>query len=341
MDRQQTKSFRLPEEIVNSFRGTDVLITGGQGYIGSALAQTLANIDCNLTLLDKSRVNAWMPQEGCAHISTLQGDISMLETWETVLPGMKYVFHLAALEYDRTEYQIQRDLEVNALPVLHLLEACRKHSLSPLIIFTSSANIFGRVEKCPVDEHMRDNPPSLWSIHKLIAENYLRLYTQQFGIPSVVLRLANVYGPPVRHEVISRVILNKMILRALSGETLTLFDNQNCLRDYIFLQDVINALLRAGTSGEQIHQNPFYIIGSGEGKTFAEVWRLIADKVKKRTGKDVPIRVDSSVPIEPIDCRDFVADTTRFRQVTGWVPQVYLEEGIERTLEAVLQANGR
>lgn len=313
-----------------------VLISGGRGYIGSALTQSFVDLNCKLILLDHSADIMWMPQRRRAEVSLLHGDVSSRKTWEFALPGVDYIFHLAALEYHRSNYDIMRDLQVNALSVLHLLDVCRTNEFRPKIIFSSSANIFGFVDAWPVNEKNRDNPPSLWSVHKLLAENYLRVYAQQHGIKSVVLRLANVYGPSVQQDTMTHVVINKMIAKALAGEPLIMYANQNCMRDYVFLEDVAKAFLYAGVEERLLSNGHFYVIGSEEGKTIAEVWQLIADEIKARTGKDVPIEFDSSVKIEPLDMRNFVADTTLFRQATGWKPQVLIEKGIELTIDALM-----
>lgn len=326
---------------LNAYRGRTILITGGRGYIGSALSQSLAEINCRLILLDQSPAEIWRPEGQRAEVVLLNGDVSATQFWEDALSGVDYVFHLAAKEYFyRSEYNPEQDLRFNALPILRLLEACRMQTFRPQIVFASSANLFGLVDALPVNEDKRDNPLTIWAVHKLAAEQYLRLYAQQFGIQSITLRLANVYGPTARWSAMDRVIINKVIAMALNGETLATYVNQNCVRDYVFLDDVVSALLLAG-----IHcgstRNLIYVLGSGEGKSIADVWQLIADCVKFCVGKNVPIRSDDSVKIEPLEMRNFVADTQRFHNTTGWKPQTKLTQGIDFTVRAFLSKSGR
>jgi len=320
----------------DAYSGKCVLISGGRGYLGSALAQSLADVDCKVLLLDQSTNTNWMPECRRAEFSIFHGDVATRETWASVLPGVDYLFHLAALEYDRTSYDIKRDLQVNAMSVLNCLEVCRDNDLHLKIIFSSSANIFGQVDALPVNESCRDNPPSLWSVHKLMAENYLRYYAQAYGIKSVVLRLSNVYGPTARQEIITRMVLNKMIGKALAGEVLTLYSNhQENFRDFVYIDDVIQAFLLAGTARSIPSVGTSYVIGSEEGKTFADLSRLIADKVKSCTGREVAFEYDVSTKLEPMDKRDFVADSGLFRRLTGWVPRVSIEKGIQLTIDAM------
>lgn len=331
----------IPDKIPDAYRGRTILITGGRGYIGSALTQSLAEIQCKLILFDQLPIEAWRPKSPVAEVVLRKGDVSAAQFWNKALPGVDYVFHLAAKEYSyRSEYDPEQDFQFNALPILRLLEVCRLKTYRPKIVFASSANLFGLVDTLPVNEDTRDNPLTMWAVHKLTAENYLRLYAGQFGIQSIALRLANVYGPTVRRAAMNRVVINKVIAMALKGETLVTYANQGCVRDYVFLQDVVGAFLLAGACCGST-QNPFYVIGSGEGKSIADVWQLISDCVKPHVGKNVPIRLDDSVKIESLELRNFVADTKCFQKATGWKSRTGLRQGIDISVRDFLSKSVR
>lgn len=322
--------------ILEAYQGRTILITGGRGYIGSALSQSFADMNCRLILLDHSAENAWRPEHVKAEVLILNGDVSVRKTWSAALSGVDYVFHLAAKEHlYRSEYDPEKDLQSNALPILHLLEVCRAQNYRPKVVFASSANLFGYVDKLPVDEDNLDDPLTMWAVHKLTAEHYLQLYSQQFDIKSISLRLANVYGPTARWSVTTRVVINKVIAKALDGESLITYANKSCVRDYVFLKDVVEAFLLAGAYCGS-NKSPFYVIGSGEGATISDVWDLIADSARSHTGKNVSVRFDDTVDIEPVELRNFVADTSRFQDATGWKPKTGLTEGINFTVRAFL-----
>jgi nucleoside-diphosphate-sugar epimerase len=334
-------SASIKNSILDAYQGRTILITGGRGYIGSALTQSLSDINCKLLLLDQKPEDAWMPEHKNAKVLVFNGDVSEKETWNSVLPGVDYVFHLASKEYFyRSEYDPERDLQCNALSILHLLEACRKKNYRPKIVFASSANLFGLIDMLPVSEDNLDDPLTIWSVHKLSAEHYLRLYSQQFGINSISLRLANVYGPTARMSVMTRVVINKVIARAIGGEALITYVNRKCVRDYVFLEDVVQAFLLAGAN-HLSNKKHFYVIGSGEGETIANVWQLIANSVMSHTGKNIPIRFEESVKIEPLELRNFVADTDLFERATGWKPRTTLSQGIDITVRTFLSESGR
>jgi nucleoside-diphosphate-sugar epimerase len=331
----------IPKKVLDAYQGRTILITGGRGYIGSALTQSLAEINCKLILFDQSPADAWRPEDHTAEVILRRGDVSARRFWDDAIAGVDYIFHLAAKEYFyRSEYDPERDFRFNALPILRLLEVCRLQTYRPKIVFASSANLFGLVNTLPVKEDTHDNPLTMWAVHKLAAENYLRLYAQLFGIQSIVLRLANVYGPTVRWSVYDRVVINKMIAKALYGEDLVTYANRRCVRDYVFLDDVVLAFMLAGVDCGST-PSPIYVIGSGDGNSIADVWQMIADCVKAHNGKNVAIRFDDSLMIEPLELRNFVADTERFQNATGWKPQTGLAQGIEITVRTILSMLGR
>jgi UDP-glucose 4-epimerase len=325
-----------PTPILDAYRGRTILVAGGRGYIGSALTQALSQVHCKLILLDQSSGEVWRPTGQEAEVVLLHGDVSEKKSWEAALPDVDCVFHLAAREYHyRSEYDPEQDLRFNALPNLHLLEVCRSKNYRPNIIFASSANLFGAAAALPVNEDAHDNPLTLWATHKITAEHYLRLYAHKFGIPSVTLRLANAYGPTARYAVMTRMVINKVIAKALAGEGLTTYSNQGCTRDFVYLDDVVQAFLLAGTSCAS-DKSPMYVIGSGKGKAIEDVWQLIAQTIRVHTGKEVLIGHDDSVEIEPVEFRNFTADATRFQNTTGWTPKTELTQGIDKTVRAFL-----
>lgn len=341
MDIFKNTPTTISSTILDAYHGRTILITGGRGYIGSALSQFLSDVSCKLILLDQSPGDAWKPDGQKAELLMLSGDVSEQKTWEVALPDVDYVFHLAAKEYFyRSDYDPELDLKNNAMPILRLLEVCRTQKYRPKIVFASSANLFGLADSLPVNEDNRDDPLTVWAVHKLAAERYFRIYAQQFGIKSITLRLTNVYGPTARCSVMTRVVVNKVIAQALDGGELITYTNQDYVRDYVFLEDIVQAFLLAGAYCWST-KSLMFVIGSGEGKTIADTWHLIADNVRSHVCKNVPIRFDESVEIEPIELRNFVADTTRFQETTGWKPQTGLTHGIDITVRALLSKSRR
>jgi nucleoside-diphosphate-sugar epimerase len=148
--------------------------------------------------------------------------------------------------------------------------------------------------------------------------------------------LSNVYGPGARVRNADRDVLNRMIRAAVHGEALTIYGTGEYLRDYLFVEDVIDAFLMASAQPEQISAR-HYVIGSGRGTTVRQAVELIAARVESLTGRRVPVNTAEPItPLTAIERRHFVADPSRFSAATGWRPACSLADGIDRTIEACL-----
>lgn len=321
----------MPSSVITTpYREKRILLTGAHGYIGSALALRLASEEVELVLIDSVDARKPVGQNVRAVVATVSGDVTDESVWDAVLPAADYVFHLAAVEEQYSPHIVERDLRVNALSVHTLLSSCQRQRVAPVVVLASSSNIYGTVERLPVDEDAPDDPQRIWSAHKLLAEQYLKILGGEYCIPSVVLRLANVYGPTADKNLADRVVLNKVIRRALSGHPLEVFANKDCIRDFVFLDDVVDAFVLAGAVAAQGWRR--YVIGSGEGKRIEEIWRMIAERIEHFTGRAVELLVNEQVRLRPDEMRHFVANSGRFRDATGWQARIFLQEGIDRTI---------
>lgn len=323
-------------EYTRPYAGKSVLISGAGGYIGSAIVAALSRAECRLVLFCRAHNELTLPERGSARLRVVEADLSHPEAWGDEPAKADVIFHLAALEHKHgSASEPLLDLAVNAGSVLSLLETCRRLGVAPGIILASSSNLVGVPEQLPVDERVPDNPLNLYAIHKLAAERYLDYYRRAFGIPSAALRLVNVYGPVPAPGVSERVVVNRIIRKALEGEALTLFKNHACTRDFLFVDDAVRAFLAAGARvGEDTER--YYVIGTGEGVTIGEMVHRIALRASLRIGHDVPVLLDEEVRIEAVEWRNLVADSSRFRRATGWRPSVSLTEGVDRTIEEFL-----
>jgi len=247
------------------------------------------------------------------------------------------VFHLAAYEQQKgTSFNPHLDKEVNVSSVRFLLEVCVQRHLSPLVVFASTSNSVGAPEKQPVNESFPDEPLTTFAKSKLSAEHHLRSYTADFRIPTIILRLANVYGPSSNIPVTKRGVLNLMMLKAIQGEPLSLFANQSCIRDFVYIDDVVSAFLTAGKS-RTFAKGQRYLIGSGESVSIRSAVDMIVKKVSRLTGVTPRIRFNLEEKLNAVELRNFTADTTQFQSATGWTSRTSLSEGMDKTLYWMMQ----
>ena len=317
-----------------AYSGKRVLLTGGTGYIGSGLLRSLQDLGCEITLL--VREDAPVDQRvtfGGAHVRLLAENISARNTWAVGLEGAEFVFHLAAqTSAYRARADPLGDLNINVVPVLHMLEACSAQNSSARIVFAGTVTQVGLTERVPVSDTQPDRPITIYDIHKLAVEGYLRVFAEQGPVKTATLRLANVYGPGPATKEADRGVLNQMIRKAMRREPLTVYGAGDGVRDYVFIDDVVSAFLFAGAWIGALNGGS-YVIGSGVGTRLVDAAHLVVDRVERLTGFRAPVRhvppPDRQLSIER---RSFVADTTRFCSSTGWAPHVALAEGIDRTI---------
>ena len=324
----------LSEEVLACYRSKRVLISGGNGYLATNLIGMLREVDCTIIRLVRDRKEDSLTNEG-ERLIDVTGDVQLRSTWERALVDVDVVYHLAAqTSVYKANQEPSADLKANVLPMLHLLETCRDRGLRPVVLFSGTTTQAGIPTRLTVDETHPDNPVTIYDLHKLMAENFLKYYANQEIVLGASLRLTNVYGPGPKSSSADRGVLNTMIHRALQGEALTVYGHGDYLRDYVYVKDVARAFLMAGANIDRANGQHF-VIGSGQGNTIAEAFNLVADRVAMRTGLRVQVKhVQPPDRQSSIESRNFVADSKLFTQATGWRPNYSLPEGIDRTIEA-------
>ena len=216
------------------------------------------------------------------------------------------------------------DMDVNAFSTLNLVEACRKSNPHARIVFTSTRQVYGRVDRLPVNENYPACPVDVNGINKLAAERYLILYHQVYGIWATVLRLSNTYGPRQKIGDARQGVAALFIHRTLHGQCLMLYDGRQ-LRDFNYVDDVVRALLLAASHGQC--GGRVFNLGGSRRHSLAEFAGVLSKLC------DCPVKI---VPFPPhqksIEIGDYLGDFTRFRKVTGWHPHYGLDEGLARTI---------
>ncbi len=319
------------------YRGKRLLVTGASGFLATNLVAALKNVDCHIRRL--SRPGSLLTgMQGAAGIEDMIGDIADSKTWERALEGIDIIFHFAAQTSVYAANEDPRaDLMANVVPMIEMLDVCRKRNLRPTVLFAGTVTEAGIPSRLPVDESHPDNPVTIYDLHKLMAENYLKYFVGQGTLQGAVLRLANVYGPGPESGSAGRGVLNTMVRKALRGETLTIYGQGDYLRDYVYVGDVVGAFLAAGAAIDSLSGRHF-IIGSGRGVTIAEAVRKVAELVGKVSGRPVAVvHIDPPRELSLIEKRDFVADAGRFSKAADWAADTSLADGIALTIDSFLK----
>jgi len=319
---------------------TRILITGGSGYIASNLIQRLSSFECDITILTR-KATITEKTMGKATVHSIHSSITDITDWEPVLSGIDVIYHLAAQTgIYQANQDPEQDLLINVVPLIRILETCRTCNFKPVIIFASTNTISGIPETLPVDESLSDDPLTIYDLHKKMAEDYLRYYIRQNIVSGSTLRLANVYGPGPKSSNADRGVINQMIKRALRSQDLTLYGPGDYIRDYVFIDDVVDAFIKAYEYSGNL-DGGHYIIGSGKGHTIRETFLAIQEIALKKTGNAARItHVDPPESLHPIEKRNFIADFRKYHNLTGWTPRHELADGLESTIDFYLKNQG-
>jgi len=316
--------------------GKKVLITGGAGFIGSNLSKRLISLGAEVSIFVLPDENLGRVEEIKDNIKIIKGNLKDEKDVCEAVKEKDFLFHLAwQTDLKKSMANPEDDLKNDVGGLINILEFCKKYNPGIKIIFASTVTVIGLTDKIPVNEDFRENPLSVYETNKLTAEKYLLMYDKIHGLKTCILRLSNVFGEGQRIDNPNRGVLNFMVGRALRGEELSVYGTGNFIRDYNYIQNYIDAFILAALSDKT--NGKVYVLGSGEGKTFNEVVEKIKEIVENSTDKKVTI---THVPFpgeeNEINKRNFIADFSRFKSDTGWIPRVGFDEGLRRTIEFYL-----
>lgn len=314
------------------FSGKRILVTGGLGFIGSTLGRRLADQGADVLLVD-----SLIPEYGGnlfniagyedklkVNIADVRDEFSM----DYLVQGRDLLFNLAGqtahVDSMRDPYT---DLEINCRAQLAILEACRKNNPGIKIIYTSTRQMYGKPDYLPVDERHLLHPTDVNGINKMAGEWYHILYNNVYGVRAVSLRLTNTYGPRMRVKDARQTFLGIWIKRLIEGETIEVWGDGTQIRDFNYVDDVVDAMLLTAATDDANGQ--VFNLGSEETINLRDLAALLVDINGGGHYRVVPYPPDR----KPIDIGDYYADYRRIRGKLGWTPVVRLREGLARTLE--------
>jgi dTDP-glucose 4,6-dehydratase/UDP-glucose 4-epimerase len=314
------------------FTGSDVLVTGGLGFIGSALARRLVEVGAKVTLVDslipEYGGNLFNIHDIRDRVTVDLTDVRDAAAMSSLIKNRQFLFNLAGqTSHLDSMTDPMTDLNINAAAQLHILEACRLHNRDLKIVFASTRQVYGRPEFLPVDEKHPVRPIDVNGINKLAGEWYHLLYNDVYQIRACALRLTNTYGPGMRVKDARQTFLGIWIRRLIEGKPIQIFGDGKQRRDFNFVSDVVEALLLAAASREADGQ--VFNLGHHEQISLLELAALIVRLNEGGEYKLVPFPEDRKA----IDIGDYYADFRKIDQLLGWSPKVSLDGGLKQTLE--------
>jgi UDP-glucose 4-epimerase len=321
----------MQHEVAHFFKGKQILITGGAGFIGSSLAQALVPMGAKVTIVDAMLPlyggNVFNLQGIRDQVEFIEGDIRDEKLMASVVAGKDIIYNFAAqVSYIDSKDQPFLDLDINGKGHLTVLEAVREHAPKARVLFSSSRMVYGRILTVPVKEDHPTNPLSLYGIHKLLGEKYYRYYADTFGLDAVSIRIPNPYGPRQQMKHSKYSIVGWFVRQAMEDKTIQIFGDGGQERDYLYIDDIVDAFLHLtmkGAAGE------VYNIGTHERVRFVDM----VDAVVAQVGSGRKEHVPWPKNYEKNETGNYIADTTAIATATGWQPQVLLKDGVAKMVD--------
>jgi UDP-glucose 4-epimerase len=314
----------MDDIVSNSIKGKNIIITGGFGYIGSALVDHLQHYECNIVCVSRRE----MPEKQRVRNWTL--DLTKESSWKKIVDYADIIFHLAGnTSIPIAEQDPKLNLIDSLVPIINLVHAAKDGKKTPRVVFASTVTLYGLTEILPVSEKAKPSPLTTYDLHKLFVEQHLEMATKDKIISATSLRLSNVYGPSLtRSSAKDRGILNKVTELAINGKNITIYGEGNYLRDYIYIDDVVSAFIHSAIADNTIGRA--LNVTSGVGHTIKDAFSLVSDYATKLTGKQVKINhIEWPKGISMIERRNFIGNASELKSTTKWKPNVSFEEGVD------------
>jgi nucleoside-diphosphate-sugar epimerase len=320
------------EYTAERYRGLHCIVTGGLGFIGSNLVLALLRVGASVTVID-----AAVP--GCgANLANLAGvlnsvslincNIGNLGPFCTQLATPAVIFNVAGeISHSMSMSHPERDLDLNTCAQLRFLLFCRDVYPGCRVVFASTRQLYGKPKYLPIDEDHPVEPIDFNGVHKAAAGHYHLLLSRRGELDCVVLRLSNVYGPRMALHLSQQGVLNMYLRNALEGNALAVYGHGEQLRDPIYIDDVVDAFLRAGMASTE--RSRVYNVGGPEALTLNEIASTITRVAR---GPDVA-HVPFPSSLQSIDIGSYVSDYRRATRELGWQPEIKFESGIRKTLD--------
>lgn len=292
-----------------------ILVTGGLGFIGSNLIRKLIGLGAEVTIFDLAKGDDIE-------------DSAKLE--EVIKKKFDVIYHLAGFSGpSESNKDIKKSFSINTLSTVDLCKLILEHSPKAKLIFSSSRLEYGKPKYLPVNEEHPTNPISAYGLSKLAATQMAIVYNKRYGLDVTIFRTSNVYGPHKKKQFPGYNIINNFIDKAGKGEVLTVYGDGSQERDYIYVDDLVEAFM-AVVKNPNISSGQIYNLGYGKGIKFKDMITLISNKVGGGEVKFAPWPKS----YKDVETGSYISDISKIEKQLGFSPKIGFEEGIVKTIQA-------
>lgn len=297
------------------------LLIGGGGFIGSHLCDALLGLGFSVRLMVRRNSPRYRTFKVDEKVEWFEGDFTNQLDLKKAIESCDVIYHMASSVLpDKSNENPIFDCESNVIKTLELLELIKKTQVSKIVFLSSGGTVYGKPKNVPIRESDPTNPIVSYGISKLMIEKYLHLYSVIYGLDYCVLRISNTFGERQKVNT-SQGAIAVFLNRALQNQRVEIWGDGSVVRDYIYIEDVVDALLRAGDyKGDERVFN----IGSGYGKSLNEVLDAIDEMLNVPINRIYMKGRSFDVPIN-------ILDISKARDLLDWKPKITFSQGLHRT----------
>lgn len=299
-----------------------IMILGAAGFIGTNLALALnKKKEYSLTLVDRSKAYFNQILFELDNVSILEDDLDFEMNFEKLVNGHDVVYHLVSTIVPSTSNQnISQELKANVIFTSNLLDACVKCGIKRVVFISSGGTVYGKEVCCPLKEETPTKPISSYGLQKITIERLLYLYRYMYGLDYRIIRLSNPYGAYQRPNGVLGAVTT-FTYKALKNEKITVYGDGSVIRDFIYIDDAIKAIINIGCGGST-HRT--FNVGCGRGASILEVLNTIENSLKMKLSVEFKAARKVDVPINYLDIG-------RYEEEFGRLNPISLYEGVKRT----------
>lgn len=317
------------------YRNQKALITGGLGFIGSNLARKLLDLGAQVTIYDNADPESGANPfnlDGIRHqVKVIEADIQDEDRLREAVKGQGYLFNLAGeMSHIGSMQDPFKDLNVNAVGQLKLLEVCRRNNPDVRIVFAGTRQVYGRPTYLPVDENHLLTPLDNNGVSKRAGEMYHIVYNRVHGMATCVLRMTNTYGPRMRIKDARLTFIGWWVRQLLEGKPILVYGDGRQIRDLNYVEDALDALLRCACN--PVAYGKIYNLGA-EPINLLNLARLMIEVHGSGSYEIVPFPEGR----KRIDIGDYYGNYNLIKNEVGWQPRVSLRDGLKKMLDYYLQ----